>query len=317
MAKHRKDSPPDRFSATELAVAARLSSRNFALLDERYLLPEPLEGGGEKGRNRFWCEQGLAQIALIGGFYQAGVNLLLSASLAHAIFEKFLCSYGFTPSRIDVFIRESAHNPNRGGWPWGKIDGDFMIHSSHKDEFWIHHFLRVGSTTYRPGKSVKGDLFIEIFDKTYVFENDSLSVPEFSKPEPAFRIIEWMRGEGVTVRPLNEEVSYKDREKIREIATEFEEARVNAVGLIRVNISLAIRNGFDAIHDFRLQNGSQFDWLSSAHKGNIYGGCTPSGYPLDPNHPWNIKLPADERTKRLEEIDKYIAKLNLEKNNDG
>ena len=85
------------------------------------------------------------------------------------------------------------------------------------------------------------------------------------------RIVGLDRGSDAEVIPLGAEVDMnpadpKWQARVDEIEREFFAARENAIGIVRVNVSLAIRNAFDAIHDHRIETGASFNWQSTGRE---------------------------------------------------
>jgi hypothetical protein len=94
------------------------------------------------------------------------------------------------------------------------------------------------------------------------------------------------RGADARVRTLDEEgnLNWTDpaaREKYRKIETEFLEARSNAVTMLRVNVSLAIRNALDAIHEHRKHTGASLDWSTCTNRHEHYQEIGPDGWPIE------------------------------------
>ncbi|HEX2524818.1 MAG TPA: hypothetical protein VHL31_00745 [Geminicoccus sp.] len=263
---------------------------------------------------RYYDSVGLAEGAFIGAAVTSGVGLFLSATLCRAVSDELVRSFEPLPSGLDEYL-QTPLNPRPGDYPWEPKPEDKLISIRISDDFWLHHLLRTRSGIYRPRQAMDGDFMIEIVDRAYVFVG-----PSGHDPAPLCRIKEWERGEDQAyVQSLAAELPGRygtpaADKRLREIEAEFENARRNAVGTLRINFSLAIRNAFDAIHEHRLAKGSKFDWSASAKPTpGRYDGCTPDGYPLDPEHPWNKQLPPAERAKRLAEIEAYIAQLDAER----
>ena len=246
MARPKRDLPPDQFTATELAVAGGMSARNFVLLQDKGLAP-PGEGVGGKGGGRFWRSAGVSRIAMVGAFNKAGVELLVAARLSSLIAEEFEEIYGKVFSRLDKYLLPPL-NHSKGYYPWKEEDGD---HDT-ADDFWMHHYLLTRTNIYRKATAFKDDVKFEVVDRKYVFRLGALSTPE-----PWCRITEWEKGLAIT-HTYDEAASSTDDsariERERLIGEEYAEAHNNAVGILRVNISIAVRNAFDAIHDYRLSN---------------------------------------------------------------
>ncbi len=58
--------------------------------------------------------------------------------------------------------------------------------------------------------------------------------------------------------PIYEEITFDGAEGDAKVYIEFQHAIKAALGLLRVNVSLAIRRAFDAVYDLRLEKGGPF-----------------------------------------------------------
>lgn len=274
MARPRKDSPPDLFTAIEMAVASDITPRNFSLVADRGLAPEPARGAaGGRGVARLWDSYGVSQVALMGAFHHyCRLELLLAAKLASVFEDDFSAPRGLFPSNFADYLQRPL-NPNMPHAPWKKEEGDQDI----RDDFWLHHYLRTRSTIYRRGRYMRGDVFMEIVNREYVFTalDPELKIKFVGgkDAEALGRIVGLARGSDsdAEVIPLTAEVDMnpadpKWQARVDEIEREFFAARENAVGIVRVNASLAIRNAFDAIHDHRIETGASFNWQSTGRE---------------------------------------------------
>jgi hypothetical protein len=197
-----------------------------------------------------------------------------------------------------------------------------------RDDFWLHRAI-CRSEAYVPAAAADHDFLIEIADRSYVLSGHinlrSSTVLGASEMRSAYRISNWERGaENATINHSCDEI-YLSREnnaaeaaaeRKRELAVEqeFQAARRNAVGLIRINISLAIRNTLDRINTYREEAGLDFNWQTTIKPPpSRYAGCDDEGWPLDPEHRANKDLPPLDRAKRLVEIEEYIAKRDEKK----
>lgn len=288
MARPKKNLPPDRFTSTEMAVAAGISPRNLNLLIDRGLAPDPARGSDKgKGATRVWDSFGVSQCGLIGAFHnQCGMELLLAAKLAHALAEEFGAAYGYIYSGLDLYL-QAPLNPRPGWFPWDDRDGDVRP----TDDFWLHHYLRSRSTIYRPRTQVRGDFGIEIVDRQYVFVNGNrdfnLKYVGGHDAAPSFRIVSLERNSDANVVSLLDEVNMdigkpEGAARLKQIEDEFQNARRNAVSFLAVNMSLAVRNAFDAVHDYREESGADLNWQASSPR---YPDAQPfgeDGWPIWP-----------------------------------
>jgi hypothetical protein len=100
------------------------------------------------------------------------------------------------------------------------------------------------------GKAQKWDLIVIIADKRHVLL-DMLTPSKIGRAEPIGVFPDdWTDGE-VFVPEYRRQTNISP-EAVEE---EYRDAALNAVGLLRVNISLAIRQVSDRIHDARMERG--------------------------------------------------------------
>ena len=310
-----------------MAVAGGLTIRQFGVLIEQDLAPNPVTHAVGKGGTKYWDQFGLGEVAMLGALHKSSVELLMAARLAKAILDDFTSFRGYLPSRLSDYIRSRSLNPKLPNYPFD-LTGDEVLRID--DDFWLHHYLRTRTDVYRPGVAIDGDMVLEIADRKYVFSGfawetkvSTLSSYGGYTDKPVaveYEIVDWERGAAATVRSffhdINPDFSVDpdSRKTAREREIEWFAARKNAVSLVRLNLSLAIRNAFDAIHDHRIATGASFDWTATARPPlSRYAGCDDQGYPLDPDHPWNRDLPPLERAKRLVEIEEIINRREAER----
>jgi hypothetical protein len=260
---------------------------------------------------------GLRHAALIGVFRNDGLPLLVAAQLAQEIKNELGSRYSALPSNLFGFC-EGRY------FPWKRDEEKKYGSSIHNGgDFLLHHLL-LTTDVYKRNTAIRGDFYFEIVNRQYVFMG-VLGSPKLISPfddntadvESIYRIVGWDRGSdalGVTVRPMYDEFNEGWHERgtaaadhAKRIEQEFFAARANAVSHLTINISLAIRNAFDALHDYRIDRKSSFDWSATIKPPpGRYDGCDLKGYPLDPQHPWNCDLSPAKRKKRFAEIEAYI-----------
>jgi hypothetical protein len=256
MARPRFDSPLDLFTATELGVGGGTTRRNILLIDEKGRVPFAPTPKDES--HRVGDIRTLKHIAVIGAFQKAGVDLLLSLKLEAPIADELENNNnGEIPSNLDRYMQKPLHT-GPGDLPWEHREDDPF----HGSDFWFHHLLLTRTpAVYRRGKSMLGDFVIEVADRQYVYM-DTVRKHE-SIPNPLFKVIGWERGEDAEIRHFHHEVADMGRffeeetEKERQghLMAEYLDAYAHATGRIWLNISLAIRNALDAIHDRRVRQG--------------------------------------------------------------
>jgi hypothetical protein len=263
MARPRFDSPLDLFTATELGVGGGTTRRNILLIDEKGRVPFAPTPKDES--HRVGDIRTLKHIAVIAAFQKAGIDLLLSLKLVAPIADELEINYSEIPSNLDRYMEKPLHT-GPGDFPWEHQEGD----PDSRNDFWFHHLLLTRTpTVYRRGKSMLGDFVIEVADRKYVYMDvirKPESIPVYAgvhySADPLFKVIGWERGEDAEILPFHHEVAnmgrfFDETEREREghLHAEYLDAYAHATGRIRVNISLAIRNALDAIHDRRVRQG--------------------------------------------------------------
>lgn len=259
MARPRRDLPLDALSTTDLAVGTGVNSSSLLLLSRLGLIPDFKPVG--LGSHRVGTFRTLRHTAMIGALQSAGLEPRLAARIVAPIVVH-LDITDRVSTRLDQYLDKGV-NPNFPGLPFDhrKDDPDF------RDEFWLHHFLTTRTGIYRRGLPILGDFLIEIADLQFVYMDtfDKIDPAKLKKgihytADPMFRVTSWERGvDEVEILSINEEAGTLgtpegDREYER-LEVEYMAAYLGAVGRIRINLSLAIRNALDAIHDRRVEQG--------------------------------------------------------------
>lgn len=258
MARPRLDRLLDQFTSGDLAAAAGLTPRNVGLLAEHGLLPDAHSDGEGQGGHRLYDYDGLKRVAAIGALNGAGVELLLAARLLGILRDDF---GGETPSNMrSCLIAAMAATPGHAPWPKA-VEGaaGFSLSS----EFWIHHGLNAYASGYVPGAALDGDACVEIADRTYVAlkprgermpKTLSMASNVSLRVNPVAKISNWTRGAEPHIEDLGDLIGSFDfeehpenRRRMRDLEIEFEAAFDNAVGVLRINLSLAIRNSLDRL----------------------------------------------------------------------
>lgn len=248
------------FTSREIAVAADLPARNFALLVDQNLAPRPYADGPGKAGHRIYNSAGMAHAALIGALHLAGFELLVSARLAAAFADDYGASYGKLPSNLNAYLYGDL-NPE-GTLPWGETAEDLPL--DFEQDYWLHYLLRYRSPIYRRGISIMGDCIIEIADHAFVLTHTlGLKIKMHSPVSreglpaiPDYRIVG--RGTSSRIVPIHAEVDSLDfridprsAERMRQLEREYLDGRKDAVTVVQINVSLAIRNAFDRLQDDR------------------------------------------------------------------
>ncbi|OWK25514.1 hypothetical protein AJ87_09145 [Rhizobium yanglingense] len=168
-------------------------------------------------------------------------------------------THGKLHSNLGVYL-ERPCNPTPGYFPWSRrLD---PINS--EDDFWLHERLRNHTSLYQSGVALLGDFIIDIADHHHVL-TEHLSdrpIPVFSPASgrlpanPEYRIV-GRGGVARIIRPSDELDDFnvfsnpKAKRQMQTLERRYLDARANAVSLVRINVSLAIRNALDRLQNFR------------------------------------------------------------------
>lgn len=272
MARPRKDVPMNLFTSSELALAAGISLRNFNVLIEHGLAPPTDHDHAGKQSTRYWDQFGVGEMALTGALIRAGAELFTAARLSHVILDDFTAARGRLPSRLDMFL-EKDYNDQHPKFPWqaNAAEGNWS-----DDDFWLHRTLRVHTDVYLRDTRLNGDMILEIADRRYVYTRFDYfgRIPNLSRVQPwgmtdgnepdvEYEIVGWERGREASLRHFSDLVDLpgmldnpEKQRAAKKLENDWLQARRNALGLLRVNVSLAIRTAFDAIHDSRVEGAS-------------------------------------------------------------
>ena len=244
----RKPKTGAEFTLDDLAAASGLTRRAVIQLAEARLLPPLLEG--VPADERELAEQKrLKQVATIGAFVSAGLPLSLAGCLSEAILDEFNQYDGEAPSGL--------------GWMARELPREASTARPSDADYWTHQALYTHRDIYTPGNATRADAVIEIADRELVFLGGrsglTAAPPDgsdlHSDVEPIGRIEDWRRGaEPWFVSFLQLAPTAKDliwTPAALELRERMIAARENAVGLVRVNVSLAIRNGLDRLAERR------------------------------------------------------------------
>ncbi|MFI0843530.1 hypothetical protein [Mesorhizobium sp. IMUNJ 23232] len=223
MPRRPKD-PADLFSHNDLAVASGSTKRSVQMVADNGLLPGD---GGIRDLKR-----GCA----IGAFVSAGVPMLVAGRVTNKLLWALNQTDGEFPSRLVDFDNDlgpAAFPRDRG-----------------MSDYWRHRALLTRPDLYRPGEAFESDYRVEIAEREHVFTFGGVIEPDKWNYEG--RIEGWARGSDVGFHSLAETTSEwrgaDDQDRLNEATKSL---RLNAVGILTVNLSLAIRNGLDRLAIFR------------------------------------------------------------------
>jgi hypothetical protein len=258
--------PLDHFLLSELALGAGVPLGGLEIVARDPLILSPINDVSGRGAPRFYGVTELGRAAMIGAFAAAGAGTVLASRLAAVLADQFeleLAELGFAnqiDDNLDPLVKWIVENEPQ--FPW-----DRPLEST-GGTFWTHHALRTRSGIYLPGRALDGDTLVEVVDRRYVFEHERGSKTVLCNSgarlpvRPCYMIDGWARDSDVKVEDIGDGLTryIGDRvilEKYREREAEFLDARENAVGTVIINVSLAIRNALDRVHDHRIRAGDR------------------------------------------------------------
>jgi hypothetical protein len=236
----KKLSNDDKFSFSELAVVGNMSKRSIQHLADAKLLPD----SSEIAR--------LKRVAVVGAMLGAGVPLFAAARVAEAILTYFNTEDGEAPSGFKYLANELPSEEQLR-----------LPHGDRINDFWYHDALKRYPAIYPLGQARIGDAQIEIVDKSLVFLS-YLGVKTIIKvfgdesEESSYvgSIQGWARGAESKVRLLEMDASFDPEDpdfprKGREVTISVNDRRKNAIAIVKINASLAIRTGLDRLAGHR------------------------------------------------------------------
>jgi hypothetical protein len=238
MAIRDQEAGRDYFSTTEAAIGSRLSSRNVMYLCSKGLVPVP-EGGTGKGNPRRLAYEGLAYLAVISAFYNAGLEIYLAARLVNEIGDEAdfhqlanLGSYLSHPySGVVSRMREEA------------LDVE--------NAFYLHEGLRRYSNNYQPHHAIEHDRLIEIVDRVFVYLNHLSTEGHSDALAPSRRRTAMYKLQGWKKGTDRLEIEHAPPHRADRLPREWKAAQTNFRGMTCVNVSLAIRDSLDSVVDQR------------------------------------------------------------------
>jgi len=252
-----KNDPGERFGPSELALAGELTLRQFQHLDETGLLPETRD------------VRGLKRMVLVGGLMRAGLTLVVSGRLAALVASEA----GGRDGEVSTGLQHLV----------GRVPPRYVALAQGASDYWYHRAVYAawrggedGDVRYQPGRARGGDLCIEIIDRALVMTS-YLAQPGGSEPASisrrdsvsAFRIeaeatlvarIEGWESREPKIIPVWDEMPPRGKSEDEWQRWEAEGCRINvdalrrrsdAVALVTLNASLAIRNALDRIAEHR------------------------------------------------------------------
>ncbi|HBF31119.1 MAG TPA: hypothetical protein DDW73_16100 [Rhizobium sp.] len=235
----RKADPGIDFSLNDLAVAAGLSKRVTQFL---------ADNAAFEGLTQM---QKLNVAAAVGGVSAANISPLLAMKL------------------IKIVIRlETNANEIPSGFKFigRNLPQDKIKTLIDADEYYIHRLLMECPEIYTQGVGRRGDFVVEIVNGELVFtgSKDLTSISNFDCQSREMHFSGWItnieRGSEPDFIHMANKFNLNDlcddeTGKFDPILAEHEQSmqlcRANAVSRLTLNLSLAVRNGFDRLHAFR------------------------------------------------------------------
>lgn len=248
MARPKHDNP-ELFTNGEIAHGAEVSVRNLQFLKDSGLSPEAEEAKGAALHD----SAALMHFAMVAGLHKAGLPLIYAARICMPLRHEF---NDFALGYMSGLARQSFAR-NYPSFP----DGDFY--------FWFHDWLRrEGADSYVPGQAWDNDIVLLVADRRYVLKD--VHKPRLTGqmvfgdghfieagPDPFCEIDDASTPGTLTVTSLYEREEWGFRQCQLDLLAEYRDALDNAVGVSRANLSLAIRNCLDRVHDLRMSKGGK------------------------------------------------------------
>ncbi|MBL3564608.1 hypothetical protein JMM59_06250 [Rhodovulum sulfidophilum] len=243
MARPKHDNPAD-FIVSEVMAATGFDRRTVQLIRDRRAGPFGNVGVMERAKTGLYDESTVSELAMASGVHHAGFPLLQALAIVRAYLDE---------------------NSNHGPAVFSNLDEFEDPRRSRETLSWFHAACKTREA--RGGKDsgapVSGDALLVIADRKYVLEDHHQ--PRFGKPAvpkgvddtlplPLCRIVSFDGNQADVVSVPDDFPAGPDFD-FREAYEVYHRAYLRAVGLIRVNISLAIRNAFDRVQDMRIERG--------------------------------------------------------------
>ena len=245
---------PPRFLRDDVSAGSGLQQSQVENLVKQNVAP-PSEGKG-RGSARTYDSDGLAQFAVAGAAFLAGIEIIPAARLAEALRRDVFVKNGHFHDTLDDVITRAGGRNRLADVPRHPVADRF-------DRYGLYELAR--SLVGPDGliRARKGDAIIEVINRSYVFvgHNNGLKiVSPFSiksyDVSAEFRLTGWERGSNeVAIVPFYEELPPMDpdgdeewRRRGAEIEAEYHAARENAVSALHINVSLAVRRGYEAVY---------------------------------------------------------------------
>ena len=247
-----KHTNPEHFTSGEISHGTGISMRNLQVIRDNGLAPE----GGQWLPSGLWDLSGMVHFALIAAFTANKAPLLHSAKLAQELLYTH-SDFGFGYlSRVE----HEHYGQKLEIWTPATENFDF--------DFWYHHALRTRyQGIYRRSQAWRGDHIFLIADGKYTALDVHDPIHRLGTswgkttiepgPDPFCIILPEADPSGSLVSPVYEDPRMNVQTGEFDIAVldEYRAAIYNAVNLNSINLSVAVRNCADRIHDLRMSKG--------------------------------------------------------------
>lgn len=210
----------------DLANMSGLTKGGVQALDKAGFIPHGSAVGAAK------------RMAVIGGLVSAGVSAMAAGGIAAVLRDCFNRYDGEVYSGIDQMVHRQAMQ--------GRLPGYLDNRPADADELWYHDSLYHHWADYPRGKTQSGDAIVEIVDRSYIF---------LGQADPKIHTL-GADAEGFSLVGVVKKWTRAGQAEIEHAFSErppewIANTRRNASGKVVVNVSLAIRNGFDRLVESR------------------------------------------------------------------
>ncbi len=180
-------------------------------------------------------------MCVIGAFVSAGAPMLVAGRLAEKLLWSFNQADGEMPSglsEMSLRLADDERSP-RDGEP---------------NDYWYHRCLYPRPGLYFAGETDRSDVYVEIADREHVYLSTRKGLALLDPLDPAFPETSyegWIEGWGRGAEPRFQSLAELGDVDSASVTARAVFARKNAVGLLTINASLAIRNGLDRLVAYR------------------------------------------------------------------
>lgn len=245
MARPKHDNPAD-FVVSEVIAGTGFDRRAVQFIRDRRAGPFGNVDVLERAKQGLYDENTVSELAMASGVHHAGFPLLQSLAIVRAYLDD---RRNHDPAVFSNLARLLDPRTNRNISTW--------FHAACE--------TREARGGQDSGVPAKDDAIVVVADRKYVLESNydpsvRMLVPkgiDDSLPRPLGRIVS-LDGNQADVVPIPEDFEAGPNYNYLKAYEVYHKAYLRAVGVIRVNISLAVRNAFDRIQDVRFEKGGPF-----------------------------------------------------------